>query len=143
MNLRSGVFCACPGGPILAVTWQSKKVCSSHRERLMADDNKVETTTVPRKAGTVPVAGIGASAGGVGALQTFFRTLPADTGAAYVVVVHLDPEHQSDLARILSTCTRMPVKEVAGTGRSTTNASYGIPPQPGCRLAARHISHPP
>ncbi|HJZ30089.1 MAG TPA: chemotaxis protein CheB [Hyphomicrobiaceae bacterium] len=106
----------------------------------MADDNKVETTTVPRKAGTVPVAGIGASAGGVGALQTFFRTLPADTGAAYVVVVHLDPEHQSDLARILSTCTRMPVKEVAGTAPIKPNAVYVIPPNRGLVVSADQIS---
>ena len=40
---------------------------------------------------------IGASAGGVRALQTFFSTIPANTGAAFVVVVHLDPDRRSEM----------------------------------------------
>ncbi len=60
----------------------------------------------------VPVTGIGASAGGIPALQAFFKVLPSDTGTAYVVILHLDPEHQSDLAQILSLVTSMPVTEV-------------------------------
>src|SRR5262249_1583042 len=74
-------------------------------------DKEEDGTKVDRGEG-IPVAGIGASAGGVTALQAFFRALPNETGAAYVVIVHLDPEHQSDLARILGACTRMPVQEV-------------------------------
>lgn len=48
-----------------------------------------------------PVTGIGDSAGGIPALQTFFKALPSYTGAAYVVILHLNPEHQSGRARIL------------------------------------------
>src|SRR5262245_61898882 len=60
----------------------------------------------------VPVASIGASAGGIAALQDFFDALPAKVGAAFVVIVHLDPEHTSDLSRIIATRAKMPVVEV-------------------------------
>ena len=55
---------------------------------------------------------IGASAGGVAALQRFFEILPEQTGAAFVVVVHLDPDHRSELPQILAGRTRMPVIQV-------------------------------
>src|ERR1700761_941367 len=60
----------------------------------------------------VPVAGIGASAGGIEALREFFEAVPADLGIAYVVIVHLAPHHESDLASILGRRTGMPVTEV-------------------------------
>ncbi|MCS4122653.1 chemotaxis response regulator CheB, partial [Salinibacter ruber] len=44
-----------------------------------------------------PVVGIGASAGGVGALRRFFRNLPDEVGMAFVVVLHLSPDHESNL----------------------------------------------
>ena len=45
----------------------------------------------------ITVVGIGASAGGIEALQAFFDAVPADVGLAYVVVVHLAPDHESEL----------------------------------------------
>lgn len=59
------------------------------------------------------VVGIGASAGGIEALREFFATVPGDLGLSYVVVVHLAPDHQSELAPILSRRTSMKVVEVA------------------------------
>jgi two-component system, chemotaxis family, CheB/CheR fusion protein len=61
----------------------------------------------------INVVGIGASAGGVEALQAFFAALPPDLGLAYVVVVHLSPHHESELAQILQRKTEMKVLEVA------------------------------
>jgi chemotaxis response regulator CheB len=49
----------------------------------------------------LPIVGIGASAGGVEALEQFFRAVPADHGMAFVVVTHLSPSHESMLAEIL------------------------------------------
>src|SRR5215467_6552054 len=78
----------------------------------------VETTMANNKdenctpAMRVPVASIGASAGGVAALQSFFEALPQTVGAAFVVIVHLDPEHSSELTHIIATRTEMPVIEV-------------------------------
>ena len=65
--------------------------------------------TSPKSFATV---GIGASAGGVRALQEFFESLPEDVDAAFVVVIHLDPSHQSELANILASRTRLPVFQV-------------------------------
>src|SRR5215470_9480349 len=67
------------------------------------------STDTPR----LPVVGIGASAGGIEALREFFAALPDDLGLAYVVVVHLAPQHESELASILGRKTRMPVVEVS------------------------------
>ncbi len=63
-------------------------------------------------AAAVPVCGIGASAGGIEALTEFFGALPTDLGLAYVVVVHLAPDHKSELPAILARRTRMPVVQV-------------------------------
>ncbi len=64
-------------------------------------------------AAAVPVCGIGASAGGIEALTEFFGALPTDLGLAYVVVVHLAPDHKSELPAILARRTRMPVVQQA------------------------------
>ncbi len=47
------------------------------------------------------IVGIGASAGGIQALKEFFQNVPADSGMAYVVILHLSPNHDSRLAEIL------------------------------------------
>src|SRR5216683_343277 len=56
-----------------------------------------------------PIVGIGASAGGVEALEGLFRAMPADSGMAFVVVTHLAPKRESMLPEILARDTRMPV----------------------------------
>jgi two-component system CheB/CheR fusion protein len=74
------------------------------------------------------IVGIGASAGGVQALQVFFEAFPADTGAAVVAIMHLDPAGHSDLSRILATRTVMPVSQVGGPEPLQPNHVYVIPP---------------
>ena len=73
----------------------------------------------PKRFATV---GIGTSAGGVRALQMFFESLPEDVDAAFVVVVHLDPAHQSELPSIIAARTKMPVAQVSGRVRLTRPA---------------------
>jgi two-component system, chemotaxis family, CheB/CheR fusion protein len=55
------------------------------------------------------VCGIGASAGGLAAFERFLRALPPDSGLGYVLVQHLDPEHESILAEILGRAASIPV----------------------------------
>jgi two-component system, chemotaxis family, CheB/CheR fusion protein len=74
------------------------------------------------------VVGIGASAGGLAALRTFFSHVPADSGIAWVVVVHLSPEHESHLADVLQPYVRMPVQQVSGTLPLQPDRVYVIPP---------------
>jgi two-component system CheB/CheR fusion protein len=84
---------------------------------------------------------IGASAGGVIALQHFFGELPdPPLGATFVVVVHLDPDHRSELPQILAGRTKMPVKQVAGTEHLEADHVYVIPPDRRVELIDHTIS---
>ncbi|HEY0430000.1 MAG TPA: PAS domain S-box protein [Pyrinomonadaceae bacterium] len=74
------------------------------------------------------VVGLGASAGGVKALQTFFGTIPPNSGMAFAVVLHLSPEHESNLAQIIQNHTSMPVIQVNETHEVEPNHVYVIPP---------------
>jgi len=77
---------------------------------------------------TTPICAIGASAGGVSALQSFFEKIDPDLGLAYVVVVHLAPDHESQLSDILSNRTQMPVRQVDDTPQLEPNCVYVIAP---------------
>lgn len=79
-------------------------------------------------AHALTIVGIGASAGGVRALQEFFEHAPADGGSAYVVVLHLSPEHESHLAEVIGRATTMPVRQVVDTVTVEPNQVYVIPP---------------
>src|SRR5262245_24864086 len=82
---------------------------------------------------------IGASAGGIKALQEFFSDIPDGIGAAYVVVVHLDPEHRSELPRIISGRTRMPVIQVERREKLEADHVYVIPPDRRLQLVDHEI----
>jgi two-component system CheB/CheR fusion protein len=75
----------------------------------------------------VPVAAIGASAGGLEAISELLQHLPVDTGMAFVLVQHLDPERVSNLAEILRRVTKMPVETIAEGTRLEANRVYVIP----------------
>jgi two-component system CheB/CheR fusion protein len=97
----------------------------------------------PVNRARVPVASIGASAGGVAALQDFFEALPARVGAAFVVIVHLDPEHSSELSRIISARTSMPVIEVVESHHIEADTIYVISPNRRLLVSADGISSAP
>ena len=77
---------------------------------------------------SLPIVGIGASAGGLEAFQQLFRTLPADSGAGFVVIQHLAAARPSMLAEILARATPMPVVEVQDEPLVEPNHVYVIPP---------------
>src|SRR3954453_10663355 len=74
------------------------------------------------------VVGIGASAGGIKALKDFFANVPPETGAAYVVILHLSPDHDSRLAEVLQTTAAMPVSQVNGSTPIEANHIYVVSP---------------
>lgn len=76
----------------------------------------------------VPVVGVGASAGGIKALQTFFEALPPKVGAAFVVIVHLDPQTRSELPEILAARTSMKVQQVTSKSALCKDCIYVIAP---------------
>ena len=59
-----------------------------------------------------PIVGIGASAGGLEALQQFFKAMPPDQELAFIVVVHLDPSHVSLLPELLQKQTAIKVVQI-------------------------------
>lgn len=74
---------------------------------------------------------VGASAGGLEAIQQFFAALPGDLGVAYVVIQHLAPDHQSRMTELLSRVTHMPVLMAQDSDigmRVDANKIYLIPP---------------
>ncbi|MGE8632673.1 MAG: CheR family methyltransferase, partial [Achromobacter piechaudii] len=75
-----------------------------------------------------PVVGLGASAGGIDALQDFFSHMPDTPNMAFVVIVHLSPNHESVLHKILQGATTMPVVQVTHAQRVQCNHVYVIPP---------------
>lgn len=85
------------------------------------------------------VVGLGGSAGCIPALQRFFTSMPSDSGMAFVVVLHLSPEHDSVLADVLQRCTAMPVLKVDDGMRVDPNTVYVIPPGKHLTMVDGHL----
>ena len=82
------------------------------------------------------VVGLGASAGGLEALQQFFRFLPASSGLSFVVVQHLSPDYKSFMADILGKYTTMRVVQAENQMAVEPNTVYLIPPKNNMTLRA-------
>jgi two-component system CheB/CheR fusion protein len=98
------------------------------------NDSANVPSTPPTEHGVVPskldfpVVGIGASAGGMAALVSLFEHMPASHGMAFVVVLHLSPNHPSSAANILQRATRMPVIQVTSSVKIAPRHVYVIAP---------------
>ncbi|MGS5085012.1 PAS domain S-box protein [Hydrogenophaga sp. A37] len=77
----------------------------------------------------VPLVGMGGSAGAIPALQHFFKTVPSDSGLAFVVILHLSPDHESTLHTVLQRCTSLRVVQVVERVKIEPNSLYVIPPR--------------
>ena len=78
--------------------------------------------------GSFPVVGIGASAGGLEALEELFRSMPVYTGMAFVVVTHQQPGHTSLLPDLLGKCSKIPVVEASDGVKLAPDQVYVGPP---------------
>src|SRR3712207_2494842 len=86
-----------------------------------------------------PIVGLGASAGGLEALTTFFAHTPPDTGMTFVVILHLAPDYPSQAAALLQAHTAMPVMQVTDRVPVAPNHVYVIPPAKHLVLADGHL----
>jgi len=75
-----------------------------------------------------PVVALGASAGGLEALESFFNAMPTNSHAAYVIVTHLDPKHVSLMPELMQKHTTMPVTQIVDGTRVKADHVYIIPP---------------
>ena len=85
-------------------------------------------TPLPGPAATLPIVAIGASAGGLEAASRLFDVLPAATGMAFIVVQHLDPNHESLMVALLAEHTGMTVVEAVHGCPLMADHVYVIPP---------------
>ncbi|KAB0670446.1 PAS domain-containing protein [Oryzomonas sagensis] len=75
-----------------------------------------------------PIVAIGASAGGLEALTQFLEPTPPNSGLAFIVIQHLDPDHVGMLPELLQRTTKMEVVPVRDRMRVRPNCVYVIPP---------------
>ena len=73
--------------------------------------------------------GVGASAGGLEALEAFFSPMAPDSGLAFIVIQHLSPDYKSMMVELLSKRTAMPVRRAEEGMRVEANSVYLIPPK--------------
>jgi two-component system CheB/CheR fusion protein len=85
------------------------------------------------------IVGIGASAGGIKALQDFFKQVPATSGIGYVVILHLSPDHDSKLAELLQQTTKMRVTKVVEKTKVMPDNVYVVPPNQHLTMLDGHI----
>jgi len=91
-------------------------------------DSSLRETPVRQEKIPFPIVGIGASAGGLEALEQFLRHVPQGSGMAFVIVQHLDPTHKGIMPELLQRVTDMKVLQVRDLMKVKPNCVYVIPP---------------
>jgi len=119
------------------------------------NDEPSHTPQTPAHAEAVPphsapqprcvIVGMGASAGGLAAFETFFTQMPPDSGMAFVLVQHLAPDRESLLPELLAQHTRMPVRQLTAETPVEPDHVYIIPPNATLTITAGvlHVVSPP
>src|SRR5580698_3324283 len=90
------------------------------------------------------IVALGASAGGLEPLETFFRHMPSDAGFGFVIIQHLAPDHATALPHLLARHTAMPVEEAKDHTQVVPDHVYVIPPNATLTVhdGALHVSAP-
>lgn len=114
------------------------KTENSQTPKLLTDKTKNS------KSAQFPIVGIGASAGGLEALEQFFGNMPTDSGMAFVVIQHLAPNHKGIMPELLQRITEMPVTTVTDRLKIKPNCVYVIPPNKSMSIlnGALHLFEP-
>lgn len=84
---------------------------------------------IPNKENSFPIVGLGASAGGLKALEQFFSNMPPEPGMAFVVIQHMDPAQKCLLPDLLQHKTNMNVYRIEDGMKVQPNCIYVIPPK--------------
>lgn len=112
------------------------------KQKVNVDPVTVENAKADSKS--FPIVGIGASAGGLEALELFFGNMPKGNGMAFVVIQHLDPNHVGILPELLQRITTMKVFQAADDLKVKPNCVYVIPPNKSLSIlnGALHLFDP-
>ena len=92
-----------------------------------SSDTLSNNTSIPQ-GNKFPIVGLGASAGGLEALEQFFENVPANCGMAFVVIQHLDPHRKGIMPELLQRVTQLRVTSVTDGLKIKPNCVYVIPP---------------
>lgn len=105
---------------------EGSKMCNEEREDLKTEEGDLD----------FPIVAIGASAGGLSAIEAFFSQMTSDSGMAFVVVQHLSPNHESMLSALIKRHTDMQTYDVVEGMIVEPNSVYIIPPN--CEMAIQN-----
>ena len=110
------------------ITKKQKKTSSENHPVPHKDSSATETRSMPATEAMPLIVGIGASAGGLEALDLFLKNVPPDSGLAFVIVQHLNPTHKCMMVELLQRATIMPVAQIEDRMRVEADHVYVIPP---------------
>ena len=125
-----------PGVPSGRSRSTKKKSADRSPETPPATNDAAGERDQPGRGALFPIVGIGASAGGLEAFMQLLGALPLDTGMGFVLVQHLDPDHESALTQILSRATSLHVSEITNDEPVQANHVYVIPRDTTLSIAA-------
>jgi len=97
-------------------------------KKIVVETTRAAGVSRPRIKKQFPIVGIGASAGGLEALELFLANVPENCGMAFVIIQHLDPTHKGVMVELLQRSTTMQVSQAADRMRVKENCVYVIPP---------------
>ncbi len=106
---------------------RSPNRANASKHQIAASSTKAILTKQNSAKSSFPIIGLGASAGGLEALELFLKNVPANSGMSYVVVQHLDPTHKGILTELLQRITTMQVIQVKDRTKVKPNCVYVIP----------------
>jgi two-component system CheB/CheR fusion protein len=104
-------------------------MAAKNGEKAQVKEGKCEESAQKGSFEDFYIVGVGASAGGLEALEQMFRDMPEDSGMAFVIVQHLSPDFRSLMDELLARYTRMPIHRVEDGMEVEPNSLYLIPPK--------------
>jgi two-component system CheB/CheR fusion protein len=134
---------ALPGGLTVLAGRNARKHTYRPFEALMQDITPPTAASSRADRFGGPLVAIGASAGGLDALERLFQALPASTGAAFVVVQHLSADHRSMMDTLLARHTAMPIKVAQQDQPLHADTVFLIPPGKTMTLAGDRLQLAP
>jgi len=123
---------------------ENKKTDKSVQENKKASIKPKKETPVAHKRIIFPIVGLGASAGGLEALESFLGNMPINTGMSFVVIQHLDPNYVGMMPELLQRITLMKVLQASDWLKVEPNCIYVIPPNKSLSIqdGILHLSNP-
>lgn len=118
-----------PGIPAASAPPENNEAFAEPRDSAGESQAAKKKTNKKKKAKNTPtlIVGIGASAGGLSALQTFFSSIPPHTGMSFVLIQHLSPDYKSMMGEILQKNSTLKIQTIKRSAKLKPNHLYLMP----------------